>query len=51
MKSVILLRRRRVLWGTVIAACLLSGFILTTPSANLLFRSAARFAYSAGFAV
>jgi len=41
MKSVILLRRRRVLWGTVIAASLLSGFILTTRSANLLWRSAA----------
>jgi hypothetical protein len=30
MKSVIFLGRRRVLWGTVMAACLLSGFILTT---------------------
>ena len=38
MKSVILPGRRPVLWGTVMAACLLSGFIL---SANLLFRSAA----------
>jgi hypothetical protein len=38
MKTVILLGHRRVLWGTVMAACLLSGFIL---SANLLFRSAA----------
>ena len=28
MKSVILLRRRRVLWGTAMAACLLSGFLL-----------------------
>jgi hypothetical protein len=41
MKNVILLRRRRVLWGTLMAACLLSGFILTTHSANLLWRSAA----------
>jgi hypothetical protein len=28
MKSVILLRRRRVLWGSAIAVCLVSGFIL-----------------------
>jgi len=41
MKSLIVLRRRCVLWGTVMAACLLSGFILTTSRANLLFRSAA----------
>jgi hypothetical protein len=41
MKSVIRLRYRRVLWGTVIAACLLSGFIVTMRSANLLSRSAA----------
>jgi hypothetical protein len=41
MKSVILLQRRRVLWGTVMTACLLSGSILTTRSANLLWRSAA----------
>jgi hypothetical protein len=40
MQSVLLLGRRRVLWGTVMAACLLSGFILTTP-AKLLLRSAA----------
>ena len=41
MNSVILLRRRRVLWGTAMAACLLSAFILTTRRANLLFSSAA----------
>ena len=41
MKSVILLRRRRVLWCTAMAACLLSGFVLTTPDANPLIRSAA----------
>ena len=41
MNSVILLRRRRVLWGTVMTACLLSGLILMTRSANLLWRSAA----------
>jgi hypothetical protein len=41
MKSVIVLGRRRVLWCTAIAAFLLSGFILTTRSADLLFRSAA----------
>jgi hypothetical protein len=41
MKSVILLGHRRVLWGTVMATCLLSGFIVTTPSAKLLWRSAA----------
>ena len=41
MNSVILLRRRRVIWGIVMTACLLSGFILTTRSANLLCRSAA----------
>jgi len=28
MQSVILLRRGRVLWGTAMAACLLSGFIV-----------------------
>ena len=28
MKSVILQRGRRVLWGTAMAACLLSGFLL-----------------------
>ena len=28
MKSVILLRSRRVLWSTAMAACLLSGFLL-----------------------
>ena len=41
MKSVILLRRRRVLWSTVIAVCLISGFMLTTRSVKLLSRSAA----------
>jgi hypothetical protein len=41
MKSVIHLRHRRALWMTAMAACLLSGFMLTTPSVNLLFRSAA----------
>ena len=41
MKRVILLGRRRVLWGIVMTACLLSGFILTTRSANLLWRSTA----------
>ena len=41
MNSVILLRRRRVLWGIVMTACLLSGFILMTRSADLLWRSAA----------
>ena len=41
MNSVILLRRGRVIWGIVMTACLLSGFILMTRSANLLWRSAA----------
>jgi hypothetical protein len=41
MNSVILLRRRRVLWGTLTTACLLSGLILMTRSADLLWRSAA----------
>ena len=41
MKRVIILGRRRALWATAMAVCLLSGFILTTSSAKLLFRSAA----------
>jgi hypothetical protein len=41
MNSLISLRGRRVLWGTVISACLLSGFVLTAPRAKLLWRSAA----------
>src|SRR5215831_14141322 len=40
MSRVIFARYRGVLGGTVIAACLLSGFILTKGSADRLWRSA-----------